>query len=316
MKKCTLDNRYDCRPLMKCCELCINNPENKVAERITQLKTVTAERDEAREYADHIGHFIAVMIDSECDTHGAWQDALAASCTEQARKDDWRFSGAWLAKCIKAMQIPQNTLMPPMNVISSEKTVVITNLDNRFEVGPGEIIELQPDEYPVEESAPQGKIRPRVVCLCGSTRFSEEFRQANLRETLEGKIVLSVGCNFKSDDALGVTCADKDRLDELHLRKIDMADEVLILNVCGYIGSSTWRELEYAVDHGKIVRFLEPCSSAEWNRVTIGSIARALGIPYAEAIKSYPNPMAYRIDPEKEKKAHDIGVQMGVIPHE
>ena len=99
---------------------------------------------------------------------------------------------------------------------------------------------------------------PRIVCLCGSTRFSEAFREANLRETLAGKIVLSIGCDFKSDNALGLTPADKSRMDELHLCKIELADEVLILNVGGYIGESTNRELEFARRLHKVVRFLEP----------------------------------------------------------
>ena len=60
-----------------------------------------------------------------------------------------------------------------------------------------------------------------------------------------------------------VTDEQKVKLDELHLRKIDLADEVLILNVGGYIGESTGRELAYARQHGKTIRFLEPESSAE-----------------------------------------------------
>ena len=99
--------------------------------------------------------------------------------------------------------------------------------------------------------------RPTIVCLCGSTRFGDAFRAANLRETLAGRIVLSIGCDFKSDDALDLTDADKVRLDELHKRKIDLADEVLILNVGQYIGQSTNSELAYAMAHGKRVRFLE-----------------------------------------------------------
>lgn len=99
---------------------------------------------------------------------------------------------------------------------------------------------------------------PTIVCLCGSTRFSEAFREANLRETLAGKIVLSVGCDTKSDDNLVLNEDVKEKLDELHLRKIDLADEVLILNVGGYIGESTSRELAYAVKNGKVIRMFEP----------------------------------------------------------
>lgn len=106
--------------------------------------------------------------------------------------------------------------------------------------------------------------RPVIVCLCGSTRFYQAFQKANLTETLDGKIVLTIGCDTKSDgDLFGgwdkrEVEALKKRLDELHLRKIDLADEVLILNLGDYIGESTRRELEYARAHGKVIRFLEP----------------------------------------------------------
>lgn len=105
--------------------------------------------------------------------------------------------------------------------------------------------------------------QPVVVCLCGSTRFYEAFQKANLAETLAGHIVLSVGCYGASDAELGITPETKAMLDELHLRKIDMCDEVLILNVDGYIGPSTWSELCYAVGQAKRVRFLDRKAGAE-----------------------------------------------------
>lgn len=105
---------------------------------------------------------------------------------------------------------------------------------------------------------------PIIVCLCGSTRFSEAFRSVNLEETLSGKIVLTVGCDTRSDDDLFAAVVSsrewervKRKLDLLHFRKIDLADEVLILNVGGYIGESTARELAYARAMGKKIRFLE-----------------------------------------------------------
>ncbi len=102
--------------------------------------------------------------------------------------------------------------------------------------------------------------KPTVVCLCGSTRFMEAFFEAGWNETLAGKIVLSVGvckhAEHHGAEALGPEVVEA--LDELHLRKIDMADEVFILNVNGYIGKSTRRELNYAISKGKKVRFLEP----------------------------------------------------------
>jgi len=106
--------------------------------------------------------------------------------------------------------------------------------------------------------------KPTIVCLCGSTKFSEAFQQANLSETLAGNIVLTIGCDMKSDSELfegksEVELAEiKARLDELHMRKIDLADEILILNVGRYIGESTKAEWKYALTHGKRIRFLEP----------------------------------------------------------
>lgn len=105
---------------------------------------------------------------------------------------------------------------------------------------------------------------PRVVCLCGSTRFSEAFREANLRLTLDGHIVLTIGCDTKSDDTLLLGPEDKERLDELHKRKIDMSDEVLVLNVGGYVGESTQSEIEYARSTGVEVRYLEDPVKAAW----------------------------------------------------
>ena len=103
--------------------------------------------------------------------------------------------------------------------------------------------------------------KPKIVCLCGSTKFMEAFQQANLKETLAGRIVLSVGCNTKSDSDLmkigELTEELKVKLDELHKRKIDLADEILVLNVGGYIGESTKSEIEYAKQNGKGIRYLE-----------------------------------------------------------
>jgi hypothetical protein len=106
--------------------------------------------------------------------------------------------------------------------------------------------------------------RPTITVLCGSTRFGEHFRAANLRLTLAGHIVLTIGCDTKSDAELDAaaslgydTTVTKAELDELHKRKIDLADEVLILNVGGYIGESTRGEIGYAELIGKPISFLE-----------------------------------------------------------
>ncbi len=101
--------------------------------------------------------------------------------------------------------------------------------------------------------------KPKIVCLCGSTRFMQHFFEAGWQYTLDGYIVLSVGvCKHAEDhggEKLGQDVADM--LDELHLRKIDLADEVMILNVGGYIGESTQKELDYAKKLGKRIIYLE-----------------------------------------------------------
>jgi hypothetical protein len=104
--------------------------------------------------------------------------------------------------------------------------------------------------------------RPVIVCLCGSTRFGNFFRAANYELTLRGEIVLSIGCDTKSDEGLGITDEQKIMLDELHKRKIDMADYVLVVSdKSGYFGDSTSSEIQYAVEHGKPVRYAEPAAA-------------------------------------------------------
>ena len=98
----------------------------------------------------------------------------------------------------------------------------------------------------------------RVITLCGSTRFRDAFMQAQKQLTLEGNIVISVGLFGHAGDEEVWTEGTKEMLDDMHKRKIDMADEIYVLNVGGYIGSSTRSEIEYALATGKTVRYLEP----------------------------------------------------------
>jgi hypothetical protein len=109
-------------------------------------------------------------------------------------------------------------------------------------------------------------LRPKIVCLCGSTRFKKAFDIANYEETIKGNIVLSVGFYVHAKEGehgeqVGCSPELKIKLDELHKRKIDLADEVFVLNVYGYIGDSTFSEIEYAKLHNKPVRYLEKISS-------------------------------------------------------
>ena len=103
-----------------------------------------------------------------------------------------------------------------------------------------------------------------VVTLCGSTRFKDEFMEAQKKLTLEGNIVISVGLFGHSGDREvwenmdeGTITKTKEMLDDMHKRKIDMADSIYVINVGGYIGDSTRSEIEYAKSHGKEVRYLE-----------------------------------------------------------
>ena len=97
----------------------------------------------------------------------------------------------------------------------------------------------------------------KVITLCGSTKFKDEFLKEQKRLTLEGNIVISVGLFGHSGDDVVWNDNVKEMLDDMHKRKIDMADEIFVINKCGYIGSSTKSEIEYAKKTGKPVHYLE-----------------------------------------------------------
>ena len=104
----------------------------------------------------------------------------------------------------------------------------------------------------------------KVITLCGSTRFKDEFMEAQKRLTLEGNIVISVGLFGHSGDQEvwdgmdeGTLSKTKEMLDDMHKRKIDMADSIYVINVGGYIGDSTRSEIEYANKCGKKIAYLE-----------------------------------------------------------
>ena len=101
-----------------------------------------------------------------------------------------------------------------------------------------------------------GGDRPPIVCLCGSTRFRDEFARVNRDLTSEGHIVLAPGVFGHSGDPM--TDEQKRRLDDLHRRKIDLADSVYVVNPGGYVGPSTRSEIAYAAERGKPIDYLEP----------------------------------------------------------
>ncbi len=105
---------------------------------------------------------------------------------------------------------------------------------------------------------------PRIVCLCGSSRFYDQYQHAYYDQTMRGEIVLSIGfyphakAEHGHGEGVGHDSEQKIMLDELHKRKIDLADYILVVSdVTGYYGASTVSEIQYAVEHGKPVEFTE-----------------------------------------------------------
>ena len=101
-----------------------------------------------------------------------------------------------------------------------------------------------------------------IITLCGSTRFKDEFMKAQKELTLEGHIVISVGCFGHSDNDPRIE-ASKEMLDAMHLKKIDMADAIYVVNVGGYVGESTRREIDYAKSRDKPIRFHEDLGNVD-----------------------------------------------------
>ena len=108
--------------------------------------------------------------------------------------------------------------------------------------------------------------KPVVICLCGSTRFADHHAVMRRELEKEGAIVLMINYlpawyataqGWTGNDHFGEKAGLKEHLDELHLRKIDLADRVMVINIGGYIGDSTRREIEYAKSTGKVVEYLE-----------------------------------------------------------
>ena len=97
----------------------------------------------------------------------------------------------------------------------------------------------------------------KIITLCGSTRFRDEFIAEQKRLTLEGNIVISVGLFGHSGDEEVWSENTKEMLDDMHKRKIDLADEIFVINPGGYLGSSTLSEIEYAGRAGKPVKYYE-----------------------------------------------------------
>lgn len=96
----------------------------------------------------------------------------------------------------------------------------------------------------------------KVITLCGSTKFKDDFIRVQKELTLQGNIVISVGLFGHSGDNEAWSDGMKQMLDDMHKRKIDMADEIFVINRDGYIGESTKSEIEYAKSQGKLVKYM------------------------------------------------------------
>lgn len=106
--------------------------------------------------------------------------------------------------------------------------------------------------------------RPHVVTLCGSMRFFDRMLEIAGDLTLNGEIVLAPFVAIKPEEQ--PTSREKAVLDRLHFRKIDISDSIFVVNIDGYVGESTQREIGYARSHDKTVRSLVGLDSTRWTR--------------------------------------------------
>jgi len=115
------------------------------------------------------------------------------------------------------------------------------------------------------------KSRPKIICICGSTRFASLHMVKRWEFEKDGKVIClminvlpdwySKEQEWNEPDHIGEQLGIKEILDELHKRKIDLCDEVYVINYQGYIGESTKSEIEYAKKIGKLIKYLEPINS-------------------------------------------------------
>ncbi len=125
-----------------------------------------------------------------------------------------------------------------------------------------------------------------VMTLCGSTKYKKEFEDVNAKFTMKGMVVLSVGV-FGHADGIRFKKSEKETLDLIHLAKIDMSDSIYVINVGGYIGKSTRREIEYALIKNKQVYFMEnsnefkhySLSPAQFSQLSYHALVKFLNPP-------------------------------------
>ncbi|MDG5788358.1 hypothetical protein QA612_12785 [Evansella sp. AB-P1] len=104
-----------------------------------------------------------------------------------------------------------------------------------------------------------------VITLCGSTKFKEQFEQANAHLTLQGNIVISLGF-FEQYEGIELNDEQIRLFEKIHIKKIDMSDEIFVIDVNGYIGESTRKEIDYAHIHEKTVNYYSKSILANSNK--------------------------------------------------
>lgn len=95
----------------------------------------------------------------------------------------------------------------------------------------------------------------KVITICGSMRYSKEMMKiAEELELKEGYAVIQCVYNVDGQKYEGI---DASILDKIHRKKIDISDAIYVVNINGYIGESTRKEIEYANNNGKEVIYHE-----------------------------------------------------------
>ena len=147
----------------------------------------------------------------------------------------------------------------------------------------------------------------KVITLCGSTRFKDEFMKVQKELTLKGYIVISVGCFGHSGDIF--TDEEKIMLDDMHKRKIDMADEIYVINVGGYIGDSTESEIEYAKQCGKRVNYLvHPLVGKQIKRKKNGEISTITKVTVFEEDTFHQG--VFAVDTDKGEYLYECEIEL------
>jgi hypothetical protein len=105
----------------------------------------------------------------------------------------------------------------------------------------------------------------KKVAICGSMRFVEDMIEVQKHLSYQGVIVLMPSFTLASPGTVHIPAEIKKQFAEMHRERIDMADEIFVVNVGGYFGSDTDKDIEYAESVGKPVKYLEGLRTRVWS---------------------------------------------------